>query len=75
MAKDMQVIWVEREWKYFCEEGLDKANQLGATGQITFSAQRECSPHGEERAFPAALALSATRLSCGIDAGHQPANA
>src|SRR6202021_3940726 len=38
-VRDMQVIWLRRERKYFCGGGLDRANQLDASRQIGFSAQ------------------------------------
>jgi hypothetical protein len=39
MAGDMQVIWVKRECKYFCEGGLDRQHQIDPVQQIVLSAQ------------------------------------
>jgi hypothetical protein len=33
-VRDIGVIWVRRERKYFCEGGLDRANQLDLVQEI-----------------------------------------
>ena len=38
MARDMQVIWVKREWEYF-QGALDDPNQIECKGEFSFTAQ------------------------------------
>jgi hypothetical protein len=37
MAGDVEVIWVKREWKYFCRGGLDDPNQIETKGDFLFA--------------------------------------
>jgi hypothetical protein len=39
MARDVEVIWVKRERKYFCKGGLDDPNHVDPVQQIALNAQ------------------------------------
>jgi hypothetical protein len=55
MAKDMQVIWVKREWKYFCEKDWTTQITLESSGTSSINPFEILSPTPCLRTRPAPL--------------------